>query len=301
MARGLWRATATGAMTAAVFALAGHAQSPTAPAPQAAQDLAPIAFVPFGGSDPMAADKVKGQIEVEGGKAILASSGEVTAGAHAARVQLTHRGELHLCPTTTVALAAANPRTEDLSGLMLSLSRGALEARYQTGRNADLILTPDFRIAISGPGVANVDVRLADHGDTCVDNHGDHPATIVVSSVFEGGAYSVGPGQRVIFQHGSLREVIDHASESCGCPPPPKPDEPNPFPEAVAAGLAPVPQPPANAATPGEPHAQLSATLSHNAAAEPAPAPAPTAAPEAKKPGAMARLGHWLSHIFGGK
>ena len=128
------------------LSIGAQAQAPAAAAaPQAAQDLAPIAFVPFGGTDPMAADKVKGQIEVEGGKAILASSGEVTAGTHAARVQLTHRGELHLCPTTTVALAAANPRTDDLSGLMLSLSRGALEARYQTGRNADLILTPDFR------------------------------------------------------------------------------------------------------------------------------------------------------------
>ncbi len=284
------------------LSIGAQAQAPAAAsAPQAAQDLAPIAFVPFGGPDPMAADKVKGQIEVEGGKAILASSGEVTAGAHSTRVQLTHRGELHLCPTTTVALAAANPRTEDLSGLMLSLSRGALEARYQTGRNADLILTPDFRIAISGPGVASVDVRLADHGDTCVDNHGDHPATVVVSSVFEGGAYSVQPGQRVIFQHGSLHEVIDHASESCGCPPPPKPDEPNPFPEAVAAGLAPVPQPPANAVSVGEPHAQLSATLSHNAAPDAAPAPPPTPAPAAKKPGAMARFGHWLSRIFGGK
>ena len=304
MARTGWRFVVAGMMLAA---LADHGQAPVPPAPVAtalpAPDLAPIAFVPFGGTDPLAADKVKGQIEVAGGKAVIAASGEVSAGSHAALVQLTHRGEVRLCATTTVALSAATPRTDDLSGLMLSLSHGALEARFATGHNADVILTPDFRISISGPGVANVDVRLGDGGDTCVDNHGEHPATVVVSSVFEGGAYSVGAGQRVMFEHGSLREVVDHEKESCGCPVEAKVDEANPFPVAQSAGLAPLAKAPANATVVGQENAQLTATLTHEAAAETAaPAAVPAVAPVAeKKPGAMARFGHWLRKVFGGK
>ena len=304
MARTGWRFVVAGMMLAA---LAGHGQAPVPPAPVAtalpAPDLAPIAFVPFGGTDPLAADKVKGQIEVAGGKAVIAASGEVSAGSHAALVQLTHRGEVRLCATTTVALSAATPRTDDLSGLMLSLSHGALEARFATGHNADVILTPDFRISISGPGVANVDVRLGDGGDTCVDNHGEHPATVVVSSVFEGGAYSVGAGQRVMFEHGSLREVVDLEKESCGCPVEAKVDEANPFPVAQSAGLAPLAKAPANATVVGQENAQLTATLTHEAAAETAaPAAVPAVAPVAeKKPGAMARFGHWLRKVFGGK
>ena len=39
-----------------------------------------------------------------------------------------------------------------------------------------------------------------------------------MTSQLEGGAYRVMPDQRVNFQHGSLREVVDHEPEPCGCP-----------------------------------------------------------------------------------
>ena len=75
------------------LSIGAQAQAPAAAAaPQAAQDLAPIAFVPFGGTDPMAADKVKGQIEVEGGKAILASSERLTAIGSQSRAQSDDSG-----------------------------------------------------------------------------------------------------------------------------------------------------------------------------------------------------------------
>jgi len=53
----------------------------------------------------------------------------------------------------------------------------------------------------------------------------------------------------------------------------------------------------------GQENAQLTATLTHEAAAETAaPAAVPAVAPVAeKKPGAMARFGHWLRKVFGGK
>ncbi len=54
----------------------------------------------------------------------------------------------------------------------MALDHGAVEASFATGRTSDIVLTPDFRILIGGPGAAEAKVRLAPHGDTCVDNPG---------------------------------------------------------------------------------------------------------------------------------
>jgi hypothetical protein len=86
--------------------------------------------------------------------------------------------------------------------------------------------------------------------------------------------YELAPGQHVLFEHGSLREVVDRESSPCGCPEPkgmsivdamvappsaktgsksvvpapqPPPEQQHPFPAAVSEGLAPpedVPPPP---------------------------------------------------------
>jgi hypothetical protein len=137
---------------------------------------------------------------------------------------------------------------------------------------------------------------------------------VLVSSVFEGGAYRVQPGQRVMFQHGSLREVVDQEKEPCGCPPPAATG--NEFPLAQSEGLAPLPAPaPSMAPQQGVP-GQATDTLTYNSA-EHAPEPvdaAPAAAspvasadagraanpPAAKKkPGFFSSIGRFLRHIFG--
>ena len=69
---------------------------------------------------------------------------------------------------------------------------------------------------------------------------------VLVSSVFDGGAYRVQPGQRVMFQHGSLHEVVDQEKEPCGCPPPVRTS--NEFPLAQSEGLAPLAPPAPSAA-----------------------------------------------------
>ena len=87
-------------------------------------------------------------------------------------------------------------------------------------------------------------MRLGSEGDTCVDNAGANAPYVVVTSVFDGGIYRVQPGQRVMFQHGSLHEVVDQEKEPCGCPPAPRGKG-----ERVSAGesegLTPNPPPPA--------------------------------------------------------
>jgi len=280
-----------------------------APAPGQVPDLAPIAIVPYESGNPGAAAAVSGSLQVAGGKAMIQSNGEVTAGEHPVVVTLTHRGELRLCATTKVSLtadasaAASTTSSGDKSGLMMALDRGALEANYATGRNSDVILTPDFRITISGPGAAAVEVRLGPKGDTCVDNRGANAPYVSVSSVFEGGVYRVQAGQRVMFQHGSLREVVDNERESCGCPAEAAANEANLFPLAQSAGLAPLAKPAPNATEPGVEAAQLTAQLRYDApkVAEAAPAPVPAQPPaEKKEKGFFGRLGGFFKRLFGG-
>jgi hypothetical protein len=164
---------------------------------------------------------------------------------------------------------------------MLALDRGAMEAHYQTSKYSDVLLTPDLRILISGPGEADISIRVSPQGDTCIDNRGANAPYITVTSQLEGGLYRVQPGQHVSFQHGSLREVVDTEHEPCGCPSPvsvatagvPAPQGALPghpvggpsstpadtaFPLAVSEGLTAPPLPPTTpVAGPGEVHAQV--------------------------------------------
>jgi hypothetical protein len=301
-------------MGLAALALSCAAVAQTAPAAQApALETGPIAIIPLDSSHPGGA-RVSGALEVSQGKAVIASSGEVTSGSETTQVTLPHRGTLRVCASTTVKLAAdSSIPSGEVPGLMMAMDHGAVEASFATGSNADILLTPDFRILIGGPGAVEVKVRLGEHGDTCVDNPGADAPYVLVSSVFDGGAYRVQPGQRVLFEHGSLREVVDNEKEPCGCPPP-LPPASNEFPLAQSEGLAPLPKLPL---TPGPTVGlaeQATPPLIHNAddnpaaaapetqpaaTAQPSAAAAPASPPQPRKPGFLHRVGSFFRRIFG--
>jgi hypothetical protein len=281
------------------------------PAP-ASLDPAAIAIVPVD-----AAATVTGALRVADGKALIATNGTIAAGPKTTEVVLPRRGVLRVCASTSVHLSTdASVPAGEAPGLMMALDHGALEASFATGRNSDILLTPDFRILISGPGSAEVKVRLGQHGDTCVDNAGANAPYVMVSSVFEGGAYRIQPGQRVMFQHGSLSEVVDQEKEPCGCPPDARPGT-NDFPLAQSAGLAPLETPaPPQPAPPPKPQPAITEPLVYSApaaAAEPAPKPAvaenpppatapappPTKTSPAKKPGFFRSIGRFFKKVFG--
>ena len=179
---------------------------------------------------------VTGALEVSGGRAIIAASGSVTSGSKTTEVMLPHRGVLRVCASTTVKLAAdTSVPAGETPGLLMAMDHGAVEMSFANLRNADILLTPNFRILIGGPGASEVKVRLGREGDTCVDNAGANAPYVVVTSVFDSGLYRVQPGQRVMFQHGSLREVVDQEKEPCGCPPRRK-AKANEFPLAESEG-----------------------------------------------------------------
>jgi hypothetical protein len=234
-------------------------------------------------------------------------------------ITLERGGSLRLCSTSSVHLAKDRSIVADpaSSALMMALDRGAIEANYAVGTYSDVLLTPDLRILISGPGEADLRIRVNPQGDTCVDNHGANAPYVTVSSQLEGGAYRVLPDQRVNFQHGSLREVVDHEPEPCGCPavpvtsvasagattanpaPPGRPvggpsstASDTVFPIAESEGLAAPPAPRATPVVPpGETHAQVTVPLTYNGEnpapvppAPPAPAPVAPPAPAASSP-----------------
>jgi hypothetical protein len=260
----------------------------------------PIAIVPLNSKKPDAAAKVTGALEVSSGKAIIAAAGEVTAGTETTEVLLPHRGVLRVCASTTVKLAAdTSVPAGETPGLMMAMDHGALEMSFATSHNADILLTPDFRILVGAPGAAEVKVRLGQKGDTCVDNAGTNAPYVLVTSIFDGGDYRVQPGQHVMFQHGSVSEVVDNEKEPCGCPPPLHPGT-NEFPLAQSAGLAPLAKPepgltPPNAAP--SPIAPLVYQAPKPSAPE-APAATPTPAPK-EKPGFFSKVGRFFRHIFG--
>jgi len=270
------------------------------------------------GSVAMQDATVAGSLEVTGGRAELVGSSSVTARDHAAEVALERGGTVTICQTSGLHLSSGTSAT-GLPPLMLALDRGAIEVKMMSSAN-DAVLTPDLRFAVRGGGPLDLRLRVTRNGDTCVENRGDKAPVLVLSDQFGEASYELHAGQHVLFEHGNLREVVDHESSPCGCPPrtmslaeaslSPANDKSStdaaathPFPAAESAGLAPNPE--VQQAEPGITHAQVSTTLAFDgtntpaAAATPAATPAPPA-PPAKKPGFAHAIGHFFRRIFGG-
>jgi hypothetical protein len=226
---------------------------------------------------------VSGALEVSNGRAVLVGNTTVTARDHASNVSLSRGGEVLVCSTSALHLTAGKAANGS-APLMLALDRGAIEVRMGVLDN-DIIMTPDLRFSMRSSGLLDLHIRVAPNGDTCVENRGDKAPMLGVADQFGQASYELKPGQHVLFEHGSLKEVVDHESSPCGCPPEPvvsvadagvtsttpaapgsavspkAAEEQHPFPAAVSAGLAPssaVPQ-----AQPGAVHAQVTTAMSY--------------------------------------
>jgi hypothetical protein len=247
---------------------------------------------------------VAGALEVSNGQAILVGNTTVTARDRVAEIALNRGGMVKVCATSGLHLTAGKSSDRG-TPLMLALDRGAIEVQM-AATTRDVVMTPDLRFTMRGDGPLDLQLRVTRNGDTCVENRGAQAPVLNVADQFGESAYELRAGQHVLFEHGSLKEVVDHESSSCGCPPeqttmsvadallhPVAPGEAattekpaaeqHPFPAAVSAGLAPaaaIPQAPAGAA-----HTQVSAALSSgedaDSVAEPGAATkrAPTSAP----------------------
>jgi hypothetical protein len=224
---------------------------------------------------------VAGDLSVSSGRAVLVANTTVTAKDHTADVTLNRGGSIHVCATSGLHITAGKSAA-GATPLMLSLDRGAIEVQMAAS-TSDVVMTPDLRFNIRSDAPLDLRLRVIGNGDTCVENRGDHAPVLGVADQFGESSYDLRPGQHVLFEHGSLKEVVDNESSPCGCPPvpgvsvadaavtssspaggaTPSPDAQHPFPGAISSGLAPtaaVPQAPS-----GTVHAQVATTLSYDA------------------------------------
>ena len=224
--------------------------------------------------------QVAGAVTLNGSSTLLGNGSTITAGQKTLPIHLTRGGELDLCSTTTLHLSQQNNPTDPDSPLMLALDRGAIEAHYHVGKNSDVVLTPDLRILLSGPGDADVSIRVNAQGDTCVDNRGKDAPYLLVSEQMGTGAYRVQANQHVMFEHGSVRDVVDQETQPCGCPV-------TPVVSVASSGVASDPSG-KQAAKPGEVVAAKSADEETIPVGGPSSTPADTAFPLAESEGLAA-------------
>ncbi|WP_074653679.1 nuclease [Terriglobus roseus] len=220
--------------------------------------------------------EVSGMVAVSDGRATIGNSAAVTAGALPAQISLKRGGEVKVCAGSAIHISQTT-MTIAKPPLMLALDRGAVEI-HTSAEKTDSILTPDLRFELSGAAALDLRIRVVPSGDTCVENVGKDAPVLHVTQTFGDATYFIRPGQRVLFERGSLREVVDHEANSCGCPRNgdnlvlagkgkhgdgkiPEAVRTNPFPEAVSQGLV---RPDTPQAPVGEVHAQVTSQLSYS-------------------------------------
>ena len=226
-------------------------------------------------------------IVVVGGRAELRGSSIVTAHpGRNAEVTLARGGTVRVCQTSVLHAARSVG-----DALFLALDRGAMEIRMKAEAN-DIVLTPDLRFTLASAGPLDLEMRVSRNGDTCVENRGRKAPILNITDSFGEASYQIQPNQHVLFEHGSLREVVDRETTPCGCPPETQPGvsiaeamlsakgsvtprqaaAAHPFPAAQSEGLA-EPEPVAPESPSGGMHVQVGATLAYDPTAPKAAEP----------------------------
>ena len=270
----------------------------------------------------------QGRVAVAGGSVITANPGRN------ADVALTRGGSVLVCQTSGLHIAGTIP-----GPLLLALDRGAMEIRMNS-QGDDSVMTPDLRFTMAGGGTLDLRVRVSFNGDTCVENRGRKAPTLRLTDAFGDTSYEVKPGQHVLFEHGSLREVVDRETTPCGCPPAQaatvsiaeaalyggqgktsggqgktlggqskvsaqEAEAAHPFPAAVSEGLAPPATIPAEQPTGGT-HVQVATALTYDpnapvsAVAESSSTPIQAPVPARPHRSALGSFFHGIKRIFTG-
>jgi hypothetical protein len=139
----------------------------------------------------------------------------ITAGQRSASLRLARGGQVRICPGTNLTINTSPTGKE----LMLAMSGGSLEAEYPLPATADAVLTPDFRILISGPANVNLSITANERGDACVRSRGEE-SYVVVSELMGNDFYRVKPNEQVVFHAGQAKNPQVNGDMTCGCPGP---------------------------------------------------------------------------------
>lgn len=158
---------------------------------------------------------VQGSVTLASDSLSISNGSAVKAGDHAATIRLTRGGELRVCPGTSVSVNSSSDGNE----LMLGMSTGAIEGDYPLPASADSVMTPDFRIVVSGPGHAKISVTSNARGDTCVRSLGEG-SYVVVTELMGNQTYRVKENEQVFFPGAQIDKATADLPMTCGCPAP---------------------------------------------------------------------------------
>ena len=79
------------------------------------------------------------------------------------------------------------------------------------------MITPDFNVAMVGPGTFHFALGINKKGDTCVKPLAGNAGEITFSELLGTGVYKSGPNQAMIFRGGKLDGKAELTAD-CGCP-----------------------------------------------------------------------------------
>jgi hypothetical protein len=190
---------------------------------------------------------VRGSVLFASGGTQIQSGSSVTAGDAAAVLKLRRGGEVRVCPRTGVSVASS-PNGRDL---LWSMNSGAIEAHFTLSASSDTVMTPDFRIMLSGPGIFHFAISADARGNICVRALPENTASLIVSELNGDGTYQVKSNVQLVFQNGSVAKASPMVPPNCGCPAPVEPVQraeekkpeakPEPAQETVATAAPSVP------------------------------------------------------------
>jgi hypothetical protein len=156
---------------------------------------------------------VKGSVALTAASTRLMSGSSVKAGLSNASVHLIRGGELRVCQGSSVSLTSSTNGTQ----IMIGMSSGTIEAHYPLANSRDSIMTPDFEIALVGPGLFHLAVSTDEGGNTCVQSLEGNTRPATVSELMGDGSYTVRPGEQLMFRAGNARNPGPVVA-NCGCP-----------------------------------------------------------------------------------